>query len=44
MRPDPDPQQDFILINGSEQNGVTSLTFSRKRNTTDALDIAIQVK
>ncbi|KAM7427759.1 DBH-like monooxygenase protein 1 [Porites harrisoni] len=42
IRPDPDPQQDFIIINGSEQNGVTSLTFSRRRNTTDALDVAIQ--
>ncbi|CAH3036902.1 unnamed protein product, partial [Porites lobata] len=41
-RPDPDPQQDFIVINGSEQNGVTSLTFNRRRNTTDALDVAIQ--
>ena len=33
-----------MLINATEQNQVTTLAFSRKRNTTDPEDIAIQVK
>ncbi|XP_068696487.1 uncharacterized protein [Montipora foliosa] len=41
-RPTPEQNQDFMLINATEQNQVTTLAFSRKRNTTDPEDIAIQ--
>ena len=32
-----------MLINSSEENGVTKLKFYRQRNTSDAKDIAIEV-
>ena len=44
VTPTPEQQQDFVLLNATEQNGVTSLTFSRKRNTSDPQDVAIQVR
>ena len=38
-----DSEQNWHLTNSTEQNGVTTLKFYRKRNTTDANDIAIEV-
>lgn len=39
-----DVQQDWMLLNSSEENGVTMLRFNRKLNTTDQdKDIVIQV-
>ena len=38
-----DSQQDWVLINSSEQDGVTALKFYRKRNTTDEHDVIIEV-
>ena len=38
-----DAQQDWVLSYYIEENGVTTLIFYRKRNTSDASDIAIQV-
>lgn len=32
-----------MLLNATEHNGVTSLTISRKRNTSDLQDVVIQV-
>lgn len=42
-RPMPELNQDFTLLNATEQNQITSLAFSRKRNTSDPEDVAIQV-
>ena len=42
-RPPLDYRQDWILSYSSEENGVTTLRFYRKRNTSDASDIVIQV-
>ena len=40
-----DTQQDWMLLNASEENSVTTLKFYRKRNTTDQQnDTAIPVK
>lgn len=39
-----DNQQDWMLLNSSEENGVTTLKFYRERNTTDqGNDTAIPV-
>ena len=39
-----DTQQDWMLLNSSEENGVTRLKFNRKLNTTDQEgDVVIQV-
>ena len=38
-----DSQQDWVLINSSEQDGVTTLKFYRKRNTIDEHDVIIEV-
>ena len=38
-----DAQQDWNLVDSSEQNGVTTLKFYRQRNTSDANDVAIEV-
>ena len=38
-----DSEQNWHLTNSTEQNGLTTLKFYRKRNTTDAKDIAIEV-
>ena len=39
-----DVQQDWMLLNSSEENGVTMLRFNRKLNTTDQdKDVVIQV-
>ena len=39
-----DVQQDWMLLNSSEENGVTMLRFNRKLNTTDEdKDVVIQV-
>ena len=40
-----DDQRDWMLLNASEENNVTTLKFSRKRNTRDQEhDTAIPVK
>lgn len=44
MKPRLDLQQDWKLINCSEENGVTTLLFSRAKNTSDDNDTAVQVK
>ena len=39
-----DVQQDWMLLNSSEENGTTMLRFNRKLNTTDQeKDVVIQV-
>jgi len=38
-----DAKQDWILSYSGEENGVTTLRFYRKPNTSDASDIVIQV-
>ena len=38
-----DSQQDWMLSYSREENGVTTLRFYRKRNTTDQSDVVIQV-
>ena len=39
-----DVQQDWMLLNSSEENGVTMLRFNRRLNTTDQdKDVVIQV-
>ena len=38
-----DSEQDWDFKNATEQNGVTTLRFCRKRNTTDEKDVAIEV-
>lgn len=39
-----DVQQDWMLLNSSEENGITMLRFNRKLNTTDQeKDVVIQV-
>lgn len=44
QRPQLDTQHDWMLVNSSEENGVTTLKFYRKRNTTDQQnDTAIPV-
>ena len=43
MMPPLDAQQDWNLVDSSEQNGVTTLKFYRQRDTSDANDIAIEV-
>lgn len=43
--PELDVQQDWILLDSSEENGTTTLRFYRKLNTTDQQnDVIIQVK
>ena len=41
--PPEDSQQDWMLTNSEEQNGVTTLKFYRARDTGDANDVAIEV-
>ena len=38
-----DTQQDFTLLSSSEEGGVTTLTFRRKRDTGDDGDLRIEV-
>ena len=43
--PRQDSQQDWKLTNATEENGVTTLKFYRKRDTNDQQnDVAVQVK
>ena len=39
-----DAQQDFKLMSSSEEGGVTTLMFYRKRDTGDEKDLLIEVK
>ena len=43
MKPQLDTQQDWMRSYAKEENGVTTLRFYRKRNTSDQNDTAIQV-
>ena len=38
-----DPIQDYTLLSGTESNGMTTLTFSRKFDTKDPKDLPLQV-
>lgn len=38
-----DPHQDYILISGSERNGLTTITFKRRWDTCDDNDMVLQV-
>lgn len=45
VQPPLDLQQDWVLTHFSEENGKTTLSFHRQRNTTDQQnDVAIEVK